>query len=686
MTTRQVALALRRRWYVVLFGLLCSVAGVIGLDGPHRLYTVQTEFVFVGPGNPAITGLPDARAETLTDFAGVVGRKYEASHPTIELTSPTATLFGNGIRQGVSVQLANAGSQWVHSYNRPVLIVQIIGDDPVEVQQTLGQVSTALTAITRQLQTEAGAAPSTYITVFNDTQHSLIGSFGNSRMSRMKAAGIIAGLGVGASIALAVAADEFIGRRRSQTIVRAATGPTPGRSDGRGGTGFDAVTFLTIYLVLACALPSYLVIPALGQIGRPSILWGLAGVVWWVYFRLQRTTPLATGARSVHLALWAFLAVALAGLARAYLLGLPTTQTGPADAGLLRLLSWAGVALVALDGIPSLDRLLTLLRRIALLGGLMAILGLLQFATGRSFVDALTLPGFAVSSDFDSIQGRAGFVRAAGTASHPLEYASVLCIALPIGIVLGATDRRRGVLLRWWPPLVISLAVLISVSRSAIVGTVAGVVLLLPAIPPRLRVKAVGVVFTLLGLVFFLVPGMIGTLRGLFLGINGDPSTQSRTDSVAGAVAIAGRAPLIGSGFGTFLPQELILDNEYLGLVIEVGFIGCGLFIIALIAAAWSAWRSGRGAAREPWVQLGPAVAAALVSGSTTMIFFDGLSFPMSAALLFVLLGIAGALSRLLAGDQRVSASQDALVARVRWPARSVETATPKSSSMTPAS
>jgi hypothetical protein len=655
MTTREVLDALARRWYVVAVGLLGSALLILAFGGAHRFYTMQTEYVLVGPGSPAIAGLPDGRAETLINFAGVVQQRYIATHPTVTLSSPSATLFGNGVREGVSVQLSDGGSQWQHSFNRPVLIVQVIGSDPDQVEHALDGVTKDLEQITRQIQVDAGAAPNTYITVFNDAQHTEIGSFGSSHTGAVKGSGLIVLIGLGASAAAALVLDRKLLRRNashaaSDTSHRQFLGGSPllPPQHGRLPGGFDAVTFLTIYLVLVCAIPSYLVIPALGQIGRPSILWGLVGIVWWIYFRLQRSVPTATGSRPVRLTFSIFLGIALGGLALAYLAGLPVTESGPADSGLIHLMSWAGVALVAYDGISTPERILTLLRRIALAGGLMALLGLTQFITGRSWVDSLTLPGFAVSSDFDNLQGRAGFLRVGGTASHPLEYASVLCIALPIGIVLGATDRQRNVLRRWLSPLAIGIAISLSVSRSAIVGTAAGLILLLPAVPSRLRLKAVAASVVLVTGVFLFVPGMLGTLKGLFLGASDDPSTQSRNSSLPLALTIAGRHPWIGSGFGTFLPQNLIMDDQYLGLVIQTGYIGLAAFIVMAVTAARAAWSSKHIYPVEPWDTIGPSVACGIVAVSTTLIFFDGLSFSMTGALLFVLIGTAGAIPRIV--------------------------------------
>ena len=149
----------------------------------------------------------------------------------------------------------------------------------------------------------------------------------------------------------------------------------------------DAPLFLTIYLVLTCALPSNMVIASLGSIGRPSTLFALLALAWWILHQLRRTTPSIRRWHPLRVALAAFLLVAASSYAYAMVRGLPESEASPADGGLLRLAGWAGILLIATDGLTTRESVRTLLRRIALAGGLTALLGLLQFATGSSLID-----------------------------------------------------------------------------------------------------------------------------------------------------------------------------------------------------------------------------------------------------------------------------------------------------------
>jgi O-antigen ligase len=328
----------------------------------------------------------------------------------------------------------------------------------------------------------------------------------------------------------------------------------------------------------------------------------------------------------------------------------------PADGGLLRVVGWIGIALIACDGIDDRDRLRTLLRRVVIAGTLMAVLGLLQFVTGQSLLDWLSIPGF--SSDVNGlagVQSRGGFVRASGTAIHPLEYGTVLCIAFPIAVSLALSDTTRPRMPRWLPVFIIGAASVLAVSRSTLVGLAAGVLLLIPgwsrgvkigfAIVSALAVTAIGV----------LVPGMVGTLRGLFLGIGGDASTGSRVAGIDSTAEMLARFPVSGKGFGTFLPVYHILDNQYLLLTIETGIVGLSAFLALISVAVWSAWKAKRLLVDPLDRALVQSVLASTVAGAVLLGFFDGFSFPMSAGLMFLLVGLCGGALRLAHREQRAA-------------------------------
>ena len=412
-----------------------------------------------------------------------------------------------------------------------------------------------------------------------------------------------------------------------------------------GSDAGDAVAFLTIYLVLTLAVPSYLTITALGAIGRPSTLWGVIGLSWWAFERLRRSAPASIGSPAVRAALLLFFAAVLISYAEANLQGMPPAESTPADSGLIRLAGWIGIALLANDGIASMSRWLCLMRRLTLLGGLTALLGLAQFSTGQSLLEWIQLPGLSADSAYTVVSSRGTFVRPSGTASQPLEYAAVLSMVLPLALMLGLTDQRRSFVARWWPAAAVALVTVISGSRSAFIGAAAGVLALIPGWSVAVRLRVLGAAAVLLGSVYVAVPGMAGTIRGMFLTLGNDSSSLSRTDSYSVALEIALRNVFFGRGFGTFLPHYRIFDNGYLTALVELGLIGTVLLLLVLGCAAVGALRAGfsTGARGSTVRAQGSAVAASLLAGGVLLAFFDGLNFSMSAALLFLMSGAAGA-------------------------------------------
>ncbi|WP_420178117.1 O-antigen ligase family protein [Paenarthrobacter sp. TA1.8] len=351
-----------------------------------------------------------------------------------------------------------------------------------------------------------------------------------------------------------------------------------------------------------------------------------------------------------------FLAAALTSYSLAMLHGVPDSEASPADSGLIRLASWAGIFLLINDGLASRQTLIKVLRSFVVLGTATAVLGLMQFATGSSLVDWISIPGFSAASELTGVQSRGGFIRAAGMASHPLEYGVVLAASLPIAIALAVTDRARGWLLRWLPVAAISSAAVLSVSRSALMAFGVALLALVPSWPKKVRRGALLLGLVLAAGMYLLTPGMLGTLRGLFTVGTADPSISSRTSAYTTAFGMLANNPVVGRGFGTFLPDYVIVDNQFLGILVELGFVGLAAFVALILCAIVCSWRARKLASDDQMRQVSQAVLASITAIAVTFAFFDGLSFAMAASLFFFMLGIAGALWRLARQTEYVDA------------------------------
>ena len=418
--------------------------------------------------------------------------------------------------------------------------------------------------------------------------------------------------------------------------------------------GVDAVAMLTVYLVLLLAIPSGVVIDALGTLGRPSLLWGLVLLVWWTLARLQTRAYVARPvSQPVRFAFVALLVVVLVSFAAAMLRGQPADQESPAITAVLRMLSWAGVLLIAVDGIGTMHDLARMARRIAIGAGLLAALGLAQFLTGQALVDFFgSIPGLTAEG---GIGERDGLIRSSGTAMHPREYATALNAALPIVIAAalsrGFGSRRLTGSLWWWLPVgLISVSALVAVSRSAIIGFAVAAVSMIPAIPARYRPLAIGAGVVVAVTSFALSPGLLSTTFRLFSGAASDPSTQSRTRALERVPEFMSTSPVIGSGFGLFLPRYYIFDNQWVLIAIEVGILGLVAFAAFFVAAIWSALTSRRSTTADLRL-LGHALAASIFNIALLFAFFDGLSFPIAGGMLFLLAGLCGSVRAIAAAE-----------------------------------
>ena len=406
----------------------------------------------------------------------------------------------------------------------------------------------------------------------------------------------------------------------------------------------DSVTALCIFVALLLGIPSSWSVRALGSIGSPATIIGLAAFFWWCWYQLHRATRRHVRVQPVRWAIAILLLMTVVSYARAVFLPMSADEVSPAESGLIRLVSLFGIALVANDGIRTPRRMHILVRFVVAGAALVAAFSVVQFITGEVWIDKISIPGLTQNAAFELGQ-RQGLTRPTGTASHPIELASMLTMVLPLAILSARSDDR----IRFSRILMIGtifLGIVLSLSRTAILCLVIGLALTLPSLPRRWRIAAGVAGLSVMGVLYVTVPGLVGTLRGLFVGLSNDPSVQSRTDSFGLVLQFISRSPWIGRGLGTFLPKYWILDNMYLQLLIEIGLLGVlallGVLFTAMIVG-WKARNRFTGIDRN----LATGIVAGVASGTASLAFFDTFAFPQSSVMLFLLVGMSGAYWRL---------------------------------------
>jgi O-antigen ligase len=408
----------------------------------------------------------------------------------------------------------------------------------------------------------------------------------------------------------------------------------------------DAATWLGIYLVLLFAIPSRLVVAPLGSAGAVSMIAGLGSMVVWVLLWLASVDTPLPRPQPLHVALGGFLVAVGISYALAMTHPISPDEISPADVALISVASWSGTLLIAHDWIRSRARLDALVWWTAVSGGLMALLGIVQFISRQLIVDLITIPGLTEISQPENIE-RNGLVRPAGTAIHPIEYGTLLSMLLPLALHVGFHHRHRGWVVRWLPTVAIGLIIGLSSSRSAYVSAAVALVVCLFGWTRRQRVVVLGSLAAGLAVLAIALPRLIRAVTSLFVGADSDPSIESRTDSYSFAWSFIVQHPLFGRGLGTLLPKYRIFDNQYLLLLVTVGVIGTIAFCALAVTAAVMLYRSHRRLPDEPSTDLAISLTAAIISGFTSLAFFDAFAFPMTMGALFLMLGMAGAFNRL---------------------------------------
>lgn len=407
----------------------------------------------------------------------------------------------------------------------------------------------------------------------------------------------------------------------------------------------DAIGWLTCYLVLLLFVPSRLVVGPLGSAGAPSMLFGLGSLLLWLLAFVGPRMWTSARAEPIPRALGVFLFCVGVSFVLAMAHPMSPDEVSPADTALLALASWSGTMLLTHDRLYERSRLDTLIWRFTVCGGLIALVGLVQVATRRLWVDELSIPGLSSAPAYGLVT-RGGFPRPAGTSIHPIEYGVLLSIMLPLALHVGFFHTHRNKVLRWLPALALAAIIPLTSSRSAYLGALLALVICMTAWPAMRRLQVLGLGFTGILAMMVVTPNFLNSVVGLFTGAGEDPSIASRTGSVSLVAEFVGRKPWFGRGLGTFLPKYRIFDNEYFLLLVGVGVVGTTAFLAIGITAIATLLRLRASFADEASRDLSVALIAAVTAGFSCLFMFDAFAFPMSMGALFLVLGLSGALRR----------------------------------------
>ena len=430
------------------------------------------------------------------------------------------------------------------------------------------------------------------------------------------------------------------------SLRRSAASPVPGRlyrSQQRLRTlGPDSL--LAVYIVLVLIIPARLVVPSIGATGTVANLFLLTALLWYAVSWLMRRVSPAPGTRLPRLALLGYCVAVLLAYVAVGRRDADVMEYSAADRALLQLLIWLPLILLttSLTEYRQIDRLLRLFVRCC---AVMAAVGMAEFLLKQSLTAWIVIPGFQSNAAVELIS-RGDFVRPTSTASNTLELATTMVTALPFAIQQAFHGEGRSALRRWLPVALIALASVMTVSRTSVIGL--GIVMI--TLMVTWKADRVGrtllVLIPALGATRVVVPGLIGTLIGLFSAMldGGDDSTNSRTATSEDVDGFIAGHEWFGRGPGTFLPDLYrFTDNQYLLARLEIGIVG----LIAIVALYVTMIHCGGAGRRRSTDEGRRETGQAFVAVGFVMLVvtatFDTLSFPIVAGSTFLMLGLSGA-------------------------------------------
>ena len=217
---------------------------------------------------------------------------------------------------------------------------------------------------------------------------------------------------------------------------------------------------------------------------------------------------------------------------------------------------------------------------------------------------------------------------------------------------------------RWWiAAVLLVLGAFASGSRTAIIMlVVVGIVFLY--LKPTETKRLWPALLPAVVVIHFAVPGQLGGFYDAFFPKGGLIAQQSRFEAnydplLAGGrirllkpmLSEASQKPLFGDGLGTRLTgfntpdrNAPILDDQWLGLALEVGFVGLAAWVWLFVRAVRRLAQASRTASRMGDDWLFAALTASVASCAVGMFTFDAFDFTQVPFIFWILLGVSAAL------------------------------------------
>jgi polysaccharide biosynthesis protein PslJ len=325
---------------------------------------------------------------------------------------------------------------------------------------------------------------------------------------------------------------------------------------------------------------------------------------------------------------------------------------------LMFFLSFVLVAYIIASVIRRVDNIDYLAKALVAGGAVVAFFAIVEARTGVNVFNHLdrVLPGLTIGEPEPGGFQKFGTasVRVFASAQHPIALSAALVMLAPLAVYLATRYRQR----RWWLcALLFAAGCASTVSRTGILMFVVVGLVFLWLRPTEVRRLWPALLLAPI-VIHFALPGTLGALKHSFFPAGGLVAEQESMagESGSGRLADIGPAlhewkqdPLLGVGFGTRViegssrgPRANILDNQWLGTLIETGAVGIFGWLWFFVRAVR---RFGGEAKRDDSARgwLLASIAAGVAAYGVGMLTFDAFSFIQVTFLLFIFVGLGSA-------------------------------------------
>jgi hypothetical protein len=408
----------------------------------------------------------------------------------------------------------------------------------------------------------------------------------------------------------------------------------------------DISTVLVVYALFLVLVPSRYTVGPFAV--TAAMVAGIVAMLLWGFGRVLGTLPrgaeLHNGARIAVTILLLFTVFAYFARMVDPVNGLDQRN---ADRNLFTLVVLSGVAIAIIDGVRSRKGLNRILGALVFGAALVAFIAFLQYFQRLNISQYIRPPGFKVTGHEAFIYARDGLPRVAGTARHPIEFGLVMAAILPLAMHFARYARTLPA--RWGAIVasgMIAGAIPLALSRSAVLSLALVALIVIPTWSSRRRWRVLSMLAILVFALNIAAPRVLPQIAGLLASEEGTGSLRTRGNATNIAFELINEKPLFGHGFSTRVDTPVVIDNQFLISTIETGLLGLGALLL-LVGTGIVVARRARHASRDPATRdLAQSLVAMIAAIALGGFGLNIVRFPMTAGVLFVGVGAAGALLR----------------------------------------